>query len=138
MKRTKYFQLLLIPFLFFMYQNCKETTLKEDSMHLNAEEFTFLHAENPANNQEVKMIYYGCGYNKTSSVTIENRDILVIKKFNGAMKQPCILEYDTISFGNLENGIYQVTLEIIDTNPLSLDSVFHSETKTLEVIYQRN
>jgi len=132
MKLKKYFVYFTIVILFLLAYCCKESIIYEESRLLNSDEFTFIPA-NPSTEQEVKMVYYGCGYNETSSVTIYNRNILVIKKFNGSMKWPCILEYDTISLGNLEKGIYDVTLKIIDINPLAEDSIFHTETMKLRI-----
>ena len=132
MKLKKYFVYFTIVILFLLAYCCKESIIYEESRLLNSDEFTFIPA-NPSTEQEVKMVYYGCRYNETSSVTINNRDILVIKKFNGAMKWPCILENDTISFGNLEQGSYEVTLKIIDMNPLADDSIFQTETRRLIV-----
>jgi hypothetical protein len=132
MKPKKYFVHFTIAILFLLVYCCKESIVYEDSILLISDEFTFIPAS-PSTQHEVKMVYYGCGYNETSSVTIDNRDIFVIKKFNGAMKRPCILEHDTISFGRLEEGSYEVTLKIIDINPLADDSIFHTETKKLRV-----
>ncbi len=116
-----------------MTSACRESILTEDPVQLEPEDFTFI-PEKPTTDQEVKMIYYGCGYNETSSVSIEDKKVLVIKKFNGAMKRPCILEYDTTHIGKLASGSYQVTLEIIDINPFIEDSLFSSRTKTLRVV----
>lgn len=132
MKPNKFFTCLAIALLFVFIYGCNESFVQEDSNLLKSEEFTFI-PKSPSANQEVKMVYYGCDYNETSSVTIDKQDILVIKKFNGAMKRPCILAYDTISFGKLEEGSYLVTLKIIDINPFADDSIFHTETKSLRV-----
>lgn len=132
MKLKKYFAYFTIVLLFVLAYACKESIDYEDSSLWNSDEFTFIPAR-PSTGQEVKMVYYGCSYNETSSVTIFNKNILVIKKFNGAMKWPCILENDTISFGNLEQGSYEVTLKIIDINPLADDSIFQTETRRLTV-----
>ncbi len=81
----------------------------------------------------MNMVYYGCSYNETTSVAIENKNILVKKHFNGSMKRPCIIMRDTILFGKLNEGNYLVTLKIIDINPFANDSIFSTETKTLTV-----
>lgn len=132
MKSNKYSAFLVFMILALFTCGCKDSFIYEDSIILNANEFTFL-PESPTTEQEVQMIYYGCIYYSTSSVTIDKSDILVLKKFNGAMKLPCILKQDTISFGKLQKGRYQVTLEIIDINPFTDDSLFHSESKVLYV-----
>jgi len=79
------------------------------------------------------MVYYGCSYNVTTSVAIDNKNILVKKHFNGSMKRPCILMHDTIPLGRLNEGNYRLTLEIIDINPFANDSIFSTETKILTV-----
>ena len=128
---TNYVILSLL--LLFLLAYCgQETLLYEDPSLLIDDEFTFI-PETPKAKQNVSMVYYGCNYNETSSVTIDKKDILVIKKFNGAMKWPCILEHDTISLGQLKKGTYNVTLNIIDTNPMLTDSLFSTETKKLVV-----
>jgi|SaaInlV_200m_DNA_2_1039689.scaffolds.fasta_scaffold09486_2 hypothetical protein len=114
--------------------NCaEETILYEEPALLKSEEFTFIPVS-PKTGQQVSMVYYGCEYYETSSLTFESKNILVKKHFNGSMKRPCILAHDTISFGILDPGNYLVTLEIIDINPFAPDSLFHTETKTLVVI----
>ena len=126
-------QITFLFIIFFIAINCaEEEKLYEDPGLLKSEEFTFI-PELPKTGQQVCMVYYGCSYNETSSVTHVDKDILVRKHFNGSMKWPCILKHDTISFGILNEGSYNVTLEIIDINPFTSDSLFHTETKTLVV-----
>ena len=122
---------LLLLFISFIAINCaEEAILYEDPELLKSEEFTFI-PESPKTGQQVSMVYYGCGYYETFSVTHNDKNILVKKHFNGSMKWPCILAHDTISFGILDKGSYLVTLEIIDISPFASDSVFQTETKTL-------
>ena len=120
-------------FLLIMFVNCGEEVLKyDDPTELQADGFTFI-PENPLPGHDISMVYYGCGYYQTSSVSTNKNRILVVKKFNGSMKRPCILELDTIALGNLKKGEYLVTLKIIDINPFAQDSLFSSETKKLIV-----
>lgn len=133
MRPNTCFVIFALALLFVLAYCGEETILYDDPMVLNYEEFTFI-PKTPHANSEVSMVYFGCGYNETSSVEMNETDILVIKKFNGAMKRPCIPEYDTIPFGTLQEGLYQVTLKIIDINPYAQDSVFHTETKTLTIL----
>ncbi len=134
MKTLKHYIYLTFITLLFVLTNCEEElTSYEDPLNLKSEEFTFI-PKLPKTNLDVSMVYYGCSYNVTTSVTIENKNIKVKKHFNGAMKRPCILMQDTISFGKLNEGNYRVTLEIIDINPFANDSTFSTETKTLTVI----
>lgn len=132
MKPNSYFVFFALALLFLLAYCGEETMLYDDPMQLKSEEFTFV-PKTPYNGTEVSMVYYGCSYNETASVDISDSEIMVVKKFNGAMKRPCILQHDTISFGFLQEGNYQVTLKIIDINPFAQDSVFHTETKTLTV-----
>lgn len=131
--KQNYIFLTLLTLLFILTNCSKEITLYEDPLDLKSEEFTFI-PRSPNTNVDVSMVYYGCGYYETSSVTLENKNILVKKHFNGAMKRPCILKQDTILLGKLNKGDYLVTLEIIDINPFANDSIFSSETKKLSVI----
>lgn len=124
---------IILLFISLIVVNCtEETILYEDPELLKSEEFTFI-PESPKAGKQVSMVYYGCGYYETSSVTHEDKNILVRKHFNGSMKRPCILAHDTISLGILNKGSYLVTLEIIDINPFASDSVFFTETKKLVV-----
>jgi hypothetical protein len=132
MKTNRNFLYLLFVLLISSVYACKESFVYEDSITLSANEFTFV-PESPFAEQEIEMLYYGCNYYVTSSTTIEKKNILVTKKFNGTMKRPCILEYDTMSLGKLQKGRYLVTLEIIDINPFTDDSLFYSRSKTLSV-----
>ena len=132
MRPNPYYVICSLILLFLLAYCGEETMLYEDPQLLEWDEFTFI-PETPSAKQEVSIVYYGCGYNETSSVSIEMKDILIIKKFNGAMKRPCILEHDTISLGKLNKGTYQVTLQIIDINPFAQDSLFHTETRRLIV-----
>jgi hypothetical protein len=68
-----------------------------------------------------------------ASVNVTGKDIVVKKRFNSQMKLPCILNYDTISLGRLNQGTYLVTLLVIDTNHFVKDSVSIQETNTLKV-----
>ena len=130
MRPNKYYVYFAL-FIFFLLAFCsEETIIYEDPLLLEIEEFTFL-PNTPNKNDEVSMIFYGCEYYQTSSVAIQKKDVEVIKKFNGAMKRPCILVYDTIELGKFHKGTYNVTLKIIDINPFAQDSLFHSETKSL-------
>jgi len=132
MKPNRYLVYFSIILLFILAYCAEENVLYDDPMLLDMEEFTFI-PKIPGTKEDVKMVYYGCGYNETSSISINNKNIKVIKKFNGAMKRPCILERDTIPLGKLEKGSYKVTLDIIDINPFAQDTLFHTETKTLIV-----
>lgn len=132
MRPNKYYVLFSLA-LFTVLVFCgKETILYDSPEFLEAEEFTFI-PEKPKANKNVSMVFYGCGYYETKSVLVNSPNIWVVKKFNGAMRRPCILEFDTISLGNLKAGQYEVTLQIIDTNSFAPDSLFYSESKILSV-----
>lgn len=124
-----YFSLILFTVLVFCGQ---ETILYDEPEMLHEDEFTFV-PETPRANKDVSLVYFGCQYYETFSVTFEQEDILIVKKFNGSMKRPCILARDTISLGNLSAGDYQVTLQIIDISSFASDSLFYSETKILKI-----
>lgn len=124
-----YFSLLL----FFMLAYCGDESITyEDPMLLNLEDFTFVPVS-PKANKDVNLVFYGCEYYTTTLVEKTDVEIEIIKKFNSAMKRPCIIKYDTISLGKLKKGTYNVTLQIIDLNSFTPDSLFYSETKTLIV-----
>jgi hypothetical protein len=133
MKMKKNYTWLILISLLFVLPNCTEEAISyEDPLNIKSEEFTFI-PTSPKTSVDVSLVYFGCSYNETSSVTIEQNSIVVKKHFNGAMKRPCIIIQDTISLGRLDVGNYQVTLEIIDINPIASDSIFSTETKTLTV-----
>ena len=110
----------------------EEPIIYEEPEKLELTEFTFI-PESPTAKEETNLIFYGCGYYETTSVKIDSPEISIKKHFNGQLKWPCILEYDTISLGKLKKGDYTVTLTIIDTNPFAQDSVFNTETQTLTI-----
>lgn len=133
MKTIKNYTYLILISLIFACTNCaKEVVSWDDPLSLKSGEFTFI-PKLPKTSLDVNMVYYGCSYNVTTSVVIDNKNIRVKKHFNGSMKRPCILMNDTIPLGKLNEGNYRVTLEIIDINPFANDSIFSIETKTLIV-----
>lgn len=124
---------LLFIALIICFVQCKqEENLNENPENLDLSEFAFV-PSTPTSSSNTNLVFYGCSYYATSSVQIEQQKISIKKHFNSQLKWPCVLEYDTISLGKLNQGEYLVTLEIIDTNPMVTDTVFHTETKTLQI-----
>lgn len=132
MRPNIYFVSFSLVLLFILAFCNDQFVLYDDPSVLKEEDFTFI-PQIPKNDKEVSLVYYGCEYNQTASVSINETSIFIVKKFNGAMKRPCILAYDTISLGRLEKGTYWVTLNIIDINPWAQDSLFSTNTKKLIV-----
>lgn len=130
MRPNSYFVVFALLLLFVLAYCSDQFVPYDDPELLQSEDFTFI-PQTPENNKEVSMVYYGCEYYETTSVSRNEKSVLVVKKFNGAMKRPCILGYDTISLGTLSKGTYLVTLNIIDINPFAQDSLFSTETKKL-------
>ena len=124
---------LLFIALIICFVQCKqEENLNENPENLDLSEITFVPLT-PTSSSNTNLVFYGCSYYETSSVQIDQQQITIKKHFNSQLKWPCVLEYDTISLGILNQGEYLVTLEIIDTNPMVTDSLFHKETKTLRI-----
>lgn len=134
MKRFQYsVNYLLFFVLTIIFVQCKqEENLYENPEGLELSEFTFV-PKTPSSTTNTNLVFYGCSYYETTSVQIEQQQVNIKKHFNSQLKWPCVLEYDTISLGKLNQGEYLVTLQIIDVNPLVTDSVFHIETKTLKI-----
>mgnify|MGYP001767192091 CR=1 FL=1 len=89
----------------------------------------------PSTTDQVNVITYDCKYYALASVTEKGKDITIKRRFNGQLKWPCILVYDTIPLGKLKQGNYSVILLTIDTNPMTSDSIFSKET--LELIVKK-
>ena len=89
----------------------------------------------PSTADQVNVITYDCKYYALASVTEKGKDITIKRRFNGQLKWPCILVYDTIPLGKLKQGNYSVIILTIDTNPMASDSVFSKET--LELIVKK-
>lgn len=135
MKQSISKRIILFWGLIFMFgmAGCEEEAepVKEDE-ELEIADFAFL-PEQPTMKDEVSLLFSGCRYYQTASVSVGNDEILVRKHFNSRLMWPCELVNDTIPLGKLKKGEYSVTLKIIDLNPLAADSVFHSQTKNLTV-----
>jgi len=115
--------------------SCKEEPLPDDMVDpadLAIDEFTIV-PSSPTSKDMVKMVTYDCKYNQLASVTIRAKNIEVKKRFNGQLKWPCILVYDTIQLGQLSTGTYKVTFLLVDTNPMAKDSVAVQQELTLRV-----
>jgi len=128
--------LLTLIFLFSMVfmSGCKkeEAFTYKDPDSLAEKEFTFIPSQ-PTSKVETKMIFYGCSYYVTSSVLAFGSKIEVVKTFNSEQEWPCVLKNDTINFGKLYKGIYNVSFKIVDTNPAVTDSIVYVKDKTLIV-----
>ena len=122
--------LFLLLFLFAGCEEEAEPVADEEELEISA--FTFF-PEQPTMKDEVSMLFSGCSYFQTTSIVVQNSRINVKKHFNSRLNWPCELVNDTIPLGKLKIGEYAVSLEIIDLNPLSADSVFHTQTKSLFV-----
>jgi hypothetical protein len=130
--KTFPFQLLLTVVVLIIWTACSKNDEKLQS-ELTGNEF-ILQPAHPVANDEVKLITYDCQYNHFGYITKKDFDIEVVKHFNSMMKLACILQYDTISLGNLEPGTYTITFSLVDLSTAVLtDSISYSETQTLVV-----
>lgn len=123
----KFIQYQNIKLVFFLslllFAGCEEEAEPVvDEYELEISAFTFPPVQ-PTMKDEVSMVFSGCSYFQTNSIVIEN----------SRLNWPCELANETIPPGELKKGEYSVTLEIIDLNPLSADSVFHNQTQSLVV-----
>lgn len=132
-KRSFYRNVLILTILFLTGCQKNEVEISyPDPLNLGYSEFTFIPL-NPTSKKTTNLVFYDCSYYKTFLVNINKDEIYIKKHFNGQLKWPCKIVYDTISLGLLRKGNYKVTLEIVDTNPFQKDSVFYSQSKTLVV-----
>lgn len=124
---------ILLPVLYLIvFQSCLEEPQTKDTDPPVIEKFTILPTK-PVSKDEVRMVTYDCKYHVLASVTSRGKEITVKKRFNSQMKWPCILYYDTIPLGRLTQGTYNITMLIVDTNPLVKDSISVVQTLDLEV-----
>lgn len=133
----KYIRYQNVKVVFFLvlllFAGCEEEAEPVvDEEELEISDFTFF-PEQPTMKDEISMLFTGCSYFQTTSTVVKNRTINVKKHFNSRLNRPCEMNNDTIPLGELKKGEYAVTLEIIDLNPLTADSVFHTQTKSLVV-----
>jgi hypothetical protein len=130
--KTCPFHLLLTVAVLCTLIACSKSDEKSP-VELAENEFT-VQPEYPRSTDEVKLITYDCQYNQFGGIVKKGYTIEVVKRFNSMMKLPCILEYDTISLGNLQPGTYQLTLTLVDlSTALLADTIAHRETQTLVV-----
>ena len=126
----------LLTFIFLLslvfISGCKkdEAFTYKDPDNLGEKEFTFIPSQ-PNSKVETKMVFYGCSYYITSSVLFFGNKIEVVKKFNSQQEWPCVLKNDTINFGKLAKGNYNVSFKIVDSNPAVTDSIIYVKEKTL-------
>ena len=124
---------LVILFVVFTVIACEDDMNPRPLNELIENDFLFV-PEYPESSDEIFMITYDCKYNYLAYISIMNKNILVKKRFNSMMRLPCELSYDTISLGQLSAGIYDVVLQIVDTNPLEIDSVFSEKKQKLRIL----
>lgn len=129
----------LYPFLFILsvvtyllLGSCSDEPVKQENLVPGLNKFVTL-PPSPTTKEMVFMVTYDCKYNQLASVTVKGYDIEVKKRFNGQLKWPCILQYDTIPLGRLNAGTYLVTLLVIDTNPFVKDSISVKESLSIKV-----
>ncbi len=133
MKRPIHFlALIFVVPVILIFQFCMEEPQPQSHFIPEINEFVIVPPQ-PTSKEQVNMVTYDCKYNVLASVSTKGKEIVVKKRFNGQMKWPCILRYDTIPLGRLNQGNYMVTLLIIDTNPFVKDSVSVQETFMLKV-----
>lgn len=128
-------RLTLLLFAIVIIVSCSKDDEIIDVFDLDENEF-LVQPSKPNVGDEVKIVTYDCGYNNLISVERDGFNILVLKNFNSAMMQPCVLEHDTISLGQLTAGTYQVTFKIMDLNNMFSSAItepFHTETKIVVV-----
>lgn len=123
---------LCLPGFIFLMWSCAEDHDRSGLIVPEAEKFLILPSK-PVSGNQVSMVTHDCKYYLLASVSQIANDITVKKRFNGQLKWPCILQYDTIQLGTLSRGTYRVTLLIIDTNPFVNDSISVKETIMLNV-----
>ncbi len=126
------FYYLFVVFIMFIVISCHDEEQTIKTINLSENTFVF-EPQNPTPNEHVSIITYGCNYNVLASVNKNQNDIVIKKRFNSQMKWPCILELDTISLGTLNQGTYEVSLQIVDINPMIADSVFSEKKLSLSV-----
>ncbi len=123
---------LCLPGFIFLMWSCAEDHDRSGLIVPEAEKFLILPSK-PVSGNQVSMVTHDCKYYLLASVSQIANEITVKKRFNGQLKWPCILQYDTIQLGTLSRGTYRVTLLIIDTNPFVNDSISVKETIMLNV-----
>lgn len=132
--KTSFFPVVIVVYavtLLFTC-SCSDEPVKQENLVPGLNKFVTL-PPTPSAKEMVYMVTHDCKYNQLASVTVKGYDIEVKKRFNGQLKWPCILQYDTIPLGRLNTGTYLVTLLIIDTNPFVKDSIAVKESLSIKV-----
>jgi hypothetical protein len=128
---ARYLVFLFLPGFMILIWSCAED--QNGSLSVPETDRFLILPSKPESGNQIFMVTIDCKYYLLASVSQVGNDITVKKRFNGQLKWPCIIQSDTIPLGRLNRGTYQVTLLIIDTNPLVNDSISVKETITLNV-----
>ena len=89
---------------------------------------------NPTSNDVIKIVHSVCNYEVLKKLEISNFSIIYQREFNSSMKQPCVINNDTLILGKLQAGTYTYTYELFDISSHSLsDPITNTKTGTFKI-----
>lgn len=106
--------ILAILILILSITSCSKEDNKAD-LNVSIKKISFsVSPQSISKNDLVIIIDSTCSYNVLQELSVQNREIRIVRTFNSSMMWPCVIKVDSLILGYLDNGDYIVNYTLKD------------------------